>query len=172
MFLAVEHVEFDDFHDASKCAEKFKKSLVSLQDGVIKDSFFDAILYGLLFKFSENSMVSREKIRDILREEFSNKLISENCSLQLDDSFDSFFDKCHLVNDLLETKGLFLRVYERRDKFRYPIKKGVTGKNNVTQNLSSCVIQKFNGHEILKHQLKRQERQFLCANRHSLRTSE
>ena len=67
--------------------------------------------------------VLREKVRDVLGEEISNKLTSEKISLQMNDSFDSFFDNCHLVNDLLETKDLFLRVYERQDKFRYLIKK-------------------------------------------------
>ena len=81
-------------------------------------------------------MVLREKIRDVLGEEFSNKLVNRKGSPHLDDSFDSFFDKCHLVNYLLETKGLFLRVYEKRDKFRYLMKKGVTGKSNVTRDLS------------------------------------
>lgn len=39
-------------------------------------------------------------------------------------------------------------------------KKGVTGKNIIAQDLSSCVIQKYNGYEILNHQLKCQEKQF------------
>ena len=34
------------------------------------------------------------------------------------------------------------------------------GKNNTIRGLSSSVIQKFNGYEILKHQLKDQEKQF------------
>ena len=34
------------------------------------------------------------------------------------------------------------------------------GKNNIICDLSSCVIQKFNGYEILKHQLKDQEKPF------------
>ena len=37
---------------------------------------------------------------------------------------------------------------------------GVRGKNNIICDLSSCVIQRFNGYEILKHQLKDQEEQF------------
>lgn len=44
--------------------------------------------------------------------------MKEKGFLQLDDSLESFFEKCHVVNDLLETKGLFLRVYERRNKIR------------------------------------------------------
>ena len=49
--------------------------------------------------------------------------MKEKGFLQLDDSLESFFEKCHVVNDLLETKGLFLRVYERRNEIRYLIKK-------------------------------------------------
>ena len=49
-----------------------------------------------------------------------------------------FFDKCHSFNDLLETKGLFLRIYDRRNKFRYAIKKGVAGKNNNTRFVGLC----------------------------------
>ena len=36
----------------------------------------------------------------------------------------------------------------------------MSGKNNIICDLSSCVIQKFNRYEILKHQLKDQEKQF------------
>ena len=58
-------------------------------------------------------------------------------------------------------KGLFIRVYETRDKFRYLIKKGVHGKNNVVRDLSSCVIKKVNGNEISQDQLKREQKCFL-----------
>ena len=119
MFFSIdtEHVEFEEFDDAKKCAEKFLKSLLS-QDGDIKNSFFDAILYSFLFKLSEDNKVLKES-----GEEFFDKFSKEKDSLQLDDSLNSFFKKCHLVNDLLETKGLFLRVYERHGKFQYVIKK-------------------------------------------------
>lgn len=70
-------------------------------------------MYGILVKLSEDLETSREKIRDVLGEDISNTFMKEKGFLQLDDSFDSFFGKCHLVNDLLEKKGLFLRVYER-----------------------------------------------------------
>lgn len=88
-----------------------------------KDSFFGAVLYGILVKLSGDLETSRGKIMDVLGEDISNKFMKEKGFLQLDDSFDSFFDKCHLVNDLLETKGLFFRVYERCDGLSYVIKK-------------------------------------------------
>ena len=39
------------------------------------------------------------------------------------------------------------------------IKKGIQGKNNVQCDLLACVVQKFNGYEILKIQLKVIEKQ-------------
>ena len=39
-------------------------------------------------------------------------------------------------------------MFERRDMFRFLIKKGVSGKIKIVRDLSACVIQKFNGYEI------------------------
>ena len=54
MFHAIkrEQVEFDDFDDIQECANRFKKSLCSFEESNLQDSFFEAILYGLLFKLS------------------------------------------------------------------------------------------------------------------------
>ena len=62
--------------------------------------------------------------------------------------------KCHITHEFLEIKGLFFRVYERCDKFRQVIKKASQCKNNITHDLSSCVVQNFNESEVLKVQLK------------------
>ena len=42
--------------------------------------------------------------------------------------------------------------------YRFLIKKKVEGQNELTKNLSSCVIEKFNGHEIIKNNLSHQEK--------------
>ena len=109
MFFTInrEHVKFDESDDAKKCAEKFKESLLSFQDSDIKNSFFDPILYGLLLKLWEDNKVSNGNIKDVLGEEFFDKFTKEKDSLQLDDSLEGFFKKCHLVNDLLQTKDFF-----------------------------------------------------------------
>ena len=41
------------------------------------------------------------------------------------------------------------------------IKKGVHGKNKVISGLSSCVIQKFSGYEIMENFLQHKEKRFL-----------
>lgn len=49
MFLIEEraNIEFDELKNSEKCAEQFKKSLLSFDCDDAKDSFFDAVLYGL-----------------------------------------------------------------------------------------------------------------------------
>ena len=65
------------------------------------------------------------------------------------------------MNDLLEEKNLFLRVCERRDKFRFLIKKGISGKNKVIRrDLSSCIIRKFNGYKITSIKFKKEQKKF------------
>ena len=66
-------------------------------------------MYGLLSKVCEKNKVLREDAKHILGEEFVDKLFSEKEFIQLDDSLESFFDKFHLVNDLIETKGSFFK---------------------------------------------------------------
>ena len=89
-----------------------------------EDSFFGAVLFGLLTKLSyDNRNFMVESAGEKLSEESSEKLFFEKENLHLDDSFEIFFDECHLVNELLEGKHLFLSVYERRDKFSSLIKK-------------------------------------------------
>ena len=45
--------------------------------------------------------------------------------------------------------GLFLRVYELKDKFRYLIKQD-SEKKTILRELSSCVIKNFNGFSIVR----------------------
>ena len=47
----------------------------------------------------------------------------------------------------------FLRFYDRRNKFRYQLKQNLKEKNKMKRELCSCVIQKFNGYELLRYNL-------------------
>ena len=47
-----------------------------------------------------------------------------------------------------------MRVYEIRNKFRYLIHKPPTGKSQIVRNLSSSVIQKYNGYQVVKIETK------------------
>ena len=48
-----ERVIFDEFSGYEKSVEKFKKSLSSFSDTNNENSFFDAVIYNLMFKLTE-----------------------------------------------------------------------------------------------------------------------
>ena len=127
---------------ALTCLTNLKKTLHTFEHAGKEDSFFAAILFDLLTKLlSDSGDFTEAFTAKILGREFAKKFLSEKGNLQLDECFESFFDKLHLVNDLLEEKNLFLRVCEKRDKFGFLIKKGVSGNNKVIRrDLSSCII--------------------------------
>ena len=55
-------------------------------------------------------------------------------------------NQCLSVTDLLIKHGLFLRIYELKDKFRYLIKQD-SEKKTVMRDLSSCGVEKCNGYK-------------------------
>ena len=59
--------------------------------------------------------------------------------IELDRSIFGYFDRCFLANQVLA-----------KTKFE--------GKNQVTTNLSSLALEKFNGYEIIKHKLACKEK--------------
>ena len=53
--------------------------------------------------------------------------------------------------------GFFLRFFERRNLYRFLIKKKVKRKNEVTRKLWACVVKKFHGFETVRKDLERKE---------------
>ena len=76
--------------------------------------------------------------------------------LKLNLFLSAFEIQCHIINDLLIKKNLFLRAYELRKKIRYLIKKLPKGKNSVKRNLSVCAEERFSGFHIIR-QLRQYE---------------
>ena len=53
----------------------------------------------------------------------------------LDKTIFGFFDKCFKINQVISKHGFFLKTFERRNMYRFLIKKKVQGKNEITRNL-------------------------------------
>ena len=47
-------------------------------------------------------------------------------------------------------KNQFSRVYKKRNKFRYLIRILTTGKNSVIKDFSWCVVERYNGYQVVK----------------------
>ena len=85
--------------------------------------FFDSILYGVTFKISEGKILEKDKACDVLGKDFCEELLEIKDDIQLDKTLLEFFDRCFLVNKVLARHNFFLKFFERRDKFRFLIKK-------------------------------------------------
>ena len=83
--------------------------------------------------------------KDQLKEDLGNLYdtlsnLKENLRLDLD--LQNFENQCHSFNKLLIKNGLFLRVYEQKEKLRYLVKQNSEIKT-LLRELSSCVTEKF-----------------------------
>ena len=146
-------INFQNLKDLSK----------TLKEGT-DNPFFDATIFGLVTYLTEGEKENDwGKIQETIRNDFYNDLLEINDDIKLDRSIFGFFDRCFRANQVLAKHNFFLKFFERRDEFRFQIKKKVEGKNQVTRNLSSCVLEKFHGYEIIKHQLARKEKKGFSA---------
>ena len=105
----------------------------------------------------------RKKAKDIFGENLYGDLIDVKDEIQLDRTLFVFFNRCFLVIELLSKYDYFLKFYERRDKFRFLINKKIERKNKVTRDLSSSAIEKFNGYELIKHELDGKKQNLLLS---------
>ena len=76
----------------------------------------------------------------------------------LDRTLFGYFDRCFTLNEVLVKYNFFLKFFERPDIYRFLIKKKGQGKNGLTRNLCSCVLEKSNGHEMTEENISRKEK--------------
>ena len=105
-----DNVIFDEFSSYGKCVHKFKKSLSSFDDSKTENSFFDAVIYGLLFKLTEEKIFTKDKVESVLGREFYKDFCDVKDRLKLDALMYRFFDKCAQTNELLAKKIFFSKV--------------------------------------------------------------
>ena len=81
--------------------------------------------------------------------------------MRLDLDIQNFENQCYSVNELLNKKGLFLRFYKLKDEFRYLINQN-SEKKTALRELSSHIIEKFNGFNIVGFEFSKYLKQTFC----------
>ena len=153
-----EQVDFDLSDSSSDRSMKFRESLLRFSND-IENQLFYAVTYGLMHLKLKGMDMKLENARETLGEKLFLRLKEIEKLTMLDHSLFGFFNRCQKINDVLSDHGYFLRFCERRNKFRYQVRKKLKGKNEVRKELSACVIQKFNGYELLRNHLNSDEKQ-------------
>ena len=123
-----------------------------------ENQLFDAVIYSIMYYRCDGEPIVREKIVESLGENLFNDLKEIEEKIKLDRTLFGYFDRCFKLNKVLAKHNYFLKFFERRDTYRFLIKKKVQGKNEVTRNLSSSVLEKFNGYQMIRNDLSYQEK--------------
>lgn len=110
----------------------------------VENHLFYAVIYGLMYYKTDKANIKKEDAQKVLGDDLYFDLLEIEPETLLDKSLVGHFERCYAINQMLAKYSHFLIFFERRDLFRYLTKKKVTGKNEVTINLSACIIRKFN----------------------------
>ena len=123
---------FDRFEGFEKAAKKFKKTLFNFC--AVENHLFDALIYGLmLYKldtYQQQASVKpkKEDAQKVLGDYLYFDLIEIEPETLLDKTLFGFFDRCHVINKVLAKHGFFKNFFERRNVYRFLIKKKSTRK--------------------------------------------
>lgn len=107
---AIEYRESATFAESSgykRFVEKFKKSLSSFTGTGNENSFFEAIIFGLMFRLTERKLTSKDKVESVLGVDLYKDFCEVKDQMWLDTSIYGFFDKCALANEFLTIKISF-----------------------------------------------------------------
>ena len=101
--------------------KKELKNLMNLYDSAkiivnINNSFFSAAIFGTYFKLKGENASFDDDLQQHFGTVYLMKFFDLKKDLVLDSNIKHFERKCHLVNDILFEKKIFLRVYELRKK--------------------------------------------------------
>ena len=147
-----EQEELNEFPKFQTKVKLFRESLINPHSLENPDSFFYAILYAIRFKLT--GKVDFVEQEDSLKQDvgivLSNDLFEIKSLLRLDGEDNlNFENQCFQINTILSRHDMFLRVFELKDKFRYIIKQNSEEKKFFNE-LSACVVERFNGFTIVR----------------------
>ena len=131
--VSVDGREIGNFEKDKYRAEKFRKTLLCFsvqQRHEESNLFFSAVLYGIYYLNNQNQPAAdlTTACNSIRKDKFE-KLLEIKDDIMLHYKQFGFWEKCLKLNEVLSDHfGLFLRFYERRNEYRYLLRKRVDSK--------------------------------------------
>ena len=164
--VSVDGREIGNFEKDKHRAEKFRKTLLCFSEQQRHEEsnlFFLAVVYGIYYLNNQNqSAADLTTACDSIRRDKFEKLLEIKNEIMLHYKQFGFWKKILKLNEVLSDHfGLFLRFYERRNEYRYLLRKRVDSKNKMHSEVSNCAVSKFDGYEYLRSALQNQERKNL-----------
>ena len=100
----------------------------NFKDSNSENPFFDAVIYGIMFYKSKGIIIDKNKIKEILGDDFYNDFLEIKDNIKLDQTVFGYFNRSFHVNEVLARCNLFLKFSERRNMYRFLIPKKSAGE--------------------------------------------
>ena len=155
----IRDLEIDNFKDCKSKIENFVKTLFNPQGLNNDDSFFYAMLFAIRYQLSRKvEPCGDEQLKIDIGADIFDKIYPLKSMMKLNLDILHFENQCLKINQILNKNNLFLRIFELKEKFRCLIKQD-SERKNIIRDLSSCIIEKFNGFNIARIEFERKLRQ-------------
>ena len=149
----------DNFKDYKSKIENFVKTLINPQGLNNDDSFFYLILFAIRYQLSGKvEPCDDEQLKIDIGAEIFDEIYPLKSMMKLNLDILHFENQRLKINQILNKNNLFLHIFELNEKFRCLIKQD-SEKKNIIRNLSLCIIEKFNGFDIVRIEFERKLRQ-------------
>ena len=155
----IRDLEIDNFKDYKSKIENFVKTLLNPQGLNNDDSSFYAILFAIRYQLSRKfEPCDDEQLKIDIGAEIFDEIYPLKSMMKLNLDILHFENQCLKINQILNKNNLFLRIFELKEKFCCSIKQD-SERKNIIRDLSLCIIEKFNGFNIVRIEFERKLRQ-------------
>ena len=157
-----EELEIDDFKNAKKKKfENFNETLFpkTNNENIENNRLINVLLLAIRFdKVGKTNVCNFEEFKESIDSNLIEQLEEGKFKFILD--LQKFNNICYEINLILSKHNYFLRIFELKDKYRQLLMKEPK-KLNIVRQLSSCLIEKHNGFQVISIEFSRKQKKVL-----------
>ena len=153
-----EELEIGDFKSAKAKIENFSETLFpkTNNENIENNRLITLLLIAIRFdKVGKTNVCNFEGFKESIYSNLIEQL--EEWKLQFILDLQKFNNICHEINLILSKHDYFLRIFELKDKDRQLSMKKPK-KQNIVRQLSSCLIEKYNGFQVISIEIDRKQK--------------
>ena len=155
-----EEFEIEDFKNSKENIKKFHENLfpkANIEQQKEHNQFVRAILYAIRFdKINEKEICEKKDFEKSIDKKLIEQLDQPE-KFQFIVDLQKFNNICYEINSILSKHDYFLKVFELKNKFRHLSMKEPK-KQNIVRQLSSCLMEKYNGFQVISIEYARKQR--------------
>ena len=153
-----DELEIDDFKNAKEKIEDFNKSLYP-NENIENNQLINFIMLAIRFnKVATTNVCDFQQFKEIINSNLIDQLYEEKFKFTLD--LQKFNNICYEINLILLKYNYFLRIFEVKDKYGHLSMKEPK-KQNIVREISSCLIEKCNGFQVISIEFDRKQKKNL-----------